>query len=73
MKDPRKGHPMKVRSLWPFILIIAALVLMITGITLAAVMGSVSGIILAVMVGTLVLSYVIRHEARSRYVYHRRG
>jgi hypothetical protein len=56
-----------------FVLIGAALLLMIAGITTAAVMGWVTGVVLAVMIGTLVLSYAVRHEARSAYVYHRRG
>jgi hypothetical protein len=46
---------------------------MIAGITTAAILGSMPGIVLAVMIGTLVLSYAVRHEARSVYVYHRRG
>lgn len=64
---------MKIRSMRAFASIFAALVLMIAGITAAAILGSVAGVVLAVMVGTLVLSYAVRHEARSVYVYHRRS
>jgi hypothetical protein len=56
-----------------FVLISAALVLLIAGITTAAVLGSVTGVVLAVMLGTLLLSYAVRHEARAAYLYHRRG
>ncbi|RSM43115.1 hypothetical protein DMB66_53755 [Actinoplanes sp. ATCC 53533] len=50
---------------------IAVLVLMTAGIILAAVQGSSAGVVLAVIVGTLVLSYAVRHEVRSAYVYRR--
>jgi hypothetical protein len=56
-----------------FVLIFSALLLLVAGITTAAVLGSVPGVVLAVMLGTLLLSYAVRHEARAAYVYHRRG
>jgi uncharacterized membrane protein len=62
---------MEVRSMRAFASIFAALILMTAGITTAAILGSVAGVVLAVMVGTLILSYAVRHEARSRYVYRR--
>ena len=64
---------MKVRKVRPFVTIVASVILMTAGITLAAVLGSVSGIVLAVMVGTLVLSYAVRHEARSAHLYRHRS
>lgn len=64
---------MKLQDTRAFTLIVAVLVLMTAGITTAAVLGSVPGMVLAVMIGTLVLSYAVRHEARSTYVYRRRG
>ncbi|GAA3939258.1 hypothetical protein [Actinoplanes auranticolor] len=63
---------MRLRDLRALVLMAAVLVLMIAGITTAAVLGSVPGIVLAVMIGTLVLSYAVRHEARPVYVYRRR-
>ena len=61
---------MNMRAFAP---IFAALVLMIAGITAAAILGSITGVVLAVMLGTLVLSYAVRHGARSAYLYHRRS
>jgi hypothetical protein len=51
----------------------AVLVLMTSGIIIAAVQGSAAGVVFAVIVGTLVLSYAVRHDVRSRYVYRRRA
>jgi hypothetical protein len=64
---------MNARELRGVISIVAAVVLLIAGITTAAVLGSTAGVVAAVLLGTLILSYAVRHEARSAYVYHRRG
>lgn len=64
---------MNVRSLRPVISIAAAVVLLIAGITTAAALGSAAGVVGAVLLGTLILSYAVRHEARSTYVYRRRS
>nr|WP_221383250.1 hypothetical protein [Actinoplanes polyasparticus] len=50
----------------------AVLVLMTAGMVVAAAHGSSAGIVVVVIVGTLVISYVARHNLRSRHVYRRR-
>ena len=60
---------MDARILRTLTLMFTVLVLMTAGILVAAVQGSSVGIVLAVIVGTLVLSYAIRHDIRSTYVY----
>lgn len=66
-----KGLMMKNGDRRALALIIAVLLLMTAGITTAAVLGSVPGIVMAVTIGTLVLSYAVRREARSTAVRHR--
>jgi hypothetical protein len=60
---------MTAQMLGRLISMIAVLVLMTAGIIIAAVQGSSAGVVVAVIVGTLVLSYAVRHDVRSRYVY----
>ncbi|MEU8230430.1 hypothetical protein AB0C12_12610 [Actinoplanes sp. NPDC048967] len=64
---------MNVRTAWSIIAFVACVLLMAAAITTAAVLGSAAGVVLAVAVGTLVLSYIVRHEARMARIYRRRG
>lgn len=63
---------MNARRLRLLITMVVVLVLMTAGMVVAAVHESSAGILLAVIVGTLVLSYAVRHDIRSRHVYRRR-
>jgi hypothetical protein len=64
---------MTAQMLRRLISMMAVLVLMTSGIIIAAVQGSAAGVVFAVIVGTLVLSFSVRRDDRSRYVYRRRA